>query len=250
MTPSKPRSSVVNYLLFDLIPVGTLEHAETPALRKKLVTSNWADSVLTALLSKTGEQPVNREKEPYGSENESDLLFVRRFVLENILKAYRDVSVANEALDVKYARMLSLADLMNHIMTGKENVGSSDTVVASVSQKQLRRLMFEKGFVNALTSSIAEMDLNFPGAKRAVKYILRPLKTLTSTAVALSDLELISATPGQNEADEIESATSVSDVDSEREETPDLFRNSTLGLFEPGREEDSSESGDGKCMDF
>ncbi|KAE9376104.1 hypothetical protein N431DRAFT_333518 [Stipitochalara longipes BDJ] len=244
MTPSKPRSSVVNYLLFDLIPIGTLDHVETTALRKKLVTSSWADSVLTALLTKTGEQPIDKNREPYDSENEPDLLFVRRFVLDNVLKAYKEASSSTESLDVKYARMLALADLMNHIMNGKENVGMSDPAVASVSQKQLRRIMFEKGYVNALTASIADIDLNFPNAKRAVKYILRPLKTLTTTAIQLSDLSLISATPGQNDEDEIESATSVSEHEDEREETPDLFRNSTLGMFEPGREEDSSSESD------
>jgi E3 ubiquitin-protein ligase HUWE1 len=109
--------------------------------------------------------------------------------------------------------------------------------------------MFEKGFISALTASIADIDLNFPGAKRAVKYILRPLKVLTTTAIYLSDLSLVSATPGQTEEDEIESATSVSDVEDGREETPDLFRNSTLGMFEPGREEDSSsDSEDGMCF--
>ncbi|KAK0117342.1 hypothetical protein ONS96_013174 [Cadophora gregata f. sp. sojae] len=246
MTPSKPRSSVVNYLLFDIIPLGTLDHAENTTLRKKLVTSSWADSVLTALLCKTGEVPVDKTHEPYDSDSEPDLLFVRRFVLENILKAYTQASTSTEPLDVKYARMLSLADLMNHIMNGKENVGPTDTSVASASQKQLRRIMFEKGFVAALTASIADVDLNFPGAKRAVKYILRPLKTLTTTAVSLSDLSLISATAGQGDEDEIESATSMSEPEDDREETPDLFRNSTLGMLEYGREEDSSsESDDG-----
>lgn len=245
MTPSKPRSSVVNYLLFDLIPVGTLDHAESNSMRKKIVTSAWADSVLTALLCKTGEQPIDKEREPYNNDSEPDLLFVRRFVLENILKAYKEASSSTENLDVKYARMLALADLMNHIMNGKENVGMSDTAVAATSQKQLRRIMFEKGYVAALTASIADIDLNFPSAKRAVKYILRPLKTLTTTAVNLSDLALISDTPVQGEEDEIESATSISEPEDDREETPDLFRNSTLGMFEQGREGDStSESGD------
>ncbi|KUJ13456.1 uncharacterized protein LY89DRAFT_754201 [Mollisia scopiformis] len=242
MTPSKPRSSVVNYLLFDLIPVGTLDHAETTSMRKKMITSAWADSVLTALLCKTGEQPIEKDREPYNSDTEPDLLFVRRFVLENILKAYKEASTSTENLDIKYARMLALADLMNHIMNGKENVGMSDTAVAATSQKQLRRIMFEKGYVAALTASIADIDLNFPSAKRAVKYILRPLKTLTTTAVNLSDLALISDTTGQDE-EEIESATSLSEPEDDREETPDLFRNSTLGMFEQGREEDSS-SGD------
>jgi E3 ubiquitin-protein ligase HUWE1 len=245
MTPSKPRSSVVNYLLFDLIPTGTLDHAETTALRKKLVTSSWADSVLTALLAKTGEHALDKDREPFDSgDEELDLLFVRKFVLENILKAYKEASSSTEPLDVKYARMLSLAELMNHIMMGKENVAMTDTPLALASQKQLRRIMFEKGFISALTASIADIDLNFPGAKRAVKYILRPLKTLTNAAVSLSDLNLISAVPGQNEEEEIESATSISEPDDDREETPDLFRNSTLGMFEPGREEDSSSDSD------
>ncbi|KAL5323806.1 hypothetical protein ACEPPN_008348 [Leptodophora sp. 'Broadleaf-Isolate-01'] len=244
MTPSKPRSSVVNYLLFDLIPLGTLDHAENTTLRKKLVTSNWADSVLTALLCKTGEQPVDKGREPYDSENEPDLLFVRRFVLENVLKAYTQASTSTEPLDVKYARMLALADLMNHVMSGKENVGPTDTSLANISQKQLRRIMFEKGYVAALTASIADVDLNFPGAKRAVKYILRPLKILTTAAVNLSDLSLISGTAGQGDEDEIESATSMSEPEDDREETPDLFRNSTLGMLEYGREGDSSSESD------
>jgi E3 ubiquitin-protein ligase HUWE1 len=248
MTPSKPRSSVVNYLLSDLIPLGTLDHVHVDLIphRKKMATSSWADSVLTALLSKTGEQLLDKNREPSDGEDEPDLLFVRRFVLENILKAYKEAGTSTEPLDIKYARMLSLADLMSHIMTGKENAGILDMTVAGRSQSQLKRLMFEKGFIAALTASIADVDLNFPGAKRAVKYILRPLKVLTQTAVHLSNLSLISAIPGQSEEDEIESATSVSEVEDEREETPDLFRNSTLGMFEPGREEDStSESEDG-----
>lgn len=245
MTPSKPRSSVLNYLLYDLIPPGTLDHAEGTALRKKLVTSNWADSVITALVCKTGELPVDKTRDAYESEEEPDLLFVRKFVLENILRAYKEASTSSESPDSKYARLLSLADLMSHIMTGKENVGIQDTSVANASQKQLRRIMFEKGYISALTASIADIDLNFPNAKRAVKYILRPLKTLTATAISLSDLCLITNTTGQGEEDEIESATSISDDDDEsREETPDLFRNSSLGMLEPGREDDSSSGSD------
>lgn len=248
MTPSKPRSSIVNYLLFDLIPIGTLDHPNTTHLWKKLTTSTWADSVLTALLSKTGEQILDRYREPTDAEDEPDLLFVRRFVLDHILKAYREACASTEPLDVKYARMLSLADLMSHIMSGKESHGN-DGALASRSQAQLRRIMFEKGYIAALTASIADIDLNFPGAKRAVKYILRPLKALTQTAINLSDLSLVSSTPGQGDEEEIESATSVSDLEDEREETPDLFRNSTLGMFEPGREEDtSSDSEDGKFV--
>ncbi|KAG4029287.1 hypothetical protein MFRU_016g00450 [Monilinia fructicola] len=243
MTPSKPRSSVLHYLLADLLPTGTLDYAdygESTALRKKLTTSHWADSVITALLNKTGEQILDKLREQSDGEDEPDLLFVRRFVLENILKAYKDASASTEPLEVKYARMLSLADLMMHIMTGKDNLGAVDSSVNKRSQMQLKRIMFEKGYIAALTASVADIDLNFPGAKRAVKYILRPLKQLTHHAIYLSENSLISSLPGQADEDDIESATSVSDLEDEREETPDLFRNSTLGMFEQGDENDTS----------
>ncbi len=47
--------------------------------------------------------------------------------------------------------------------------------------------------------------------------------------------------------DEIASASSLSDADSDREETPDLYRNSSLGLLEgPQDDEFSEDSEDGK----
>ncbi|KAH8601879.1 hypothetical protein B0O99DRAFT_680995 [Bisporella sp. PMI_857] len=252
MTPSKPRANVVNYLLRDLLPIGTLEQSDSISLRKKINTSFWADSVLTALLSKTGEHLVEKSREQSDPDDEPDLFFVRRFVLDNVLRAYKDASASSEELDKKYARMYSLAELIGHFMNGKENIGSTIGSVQNTSQRQLRRLLYEKGFIAALTTSIADVDLNFPGAKRTIKQILRPLKSLTNTAVSLSELSLISSPPGQAEEDEIIASNSVSDVEDNREETPDLFRNSTLGMFEPGREEDSpSESeDDDEAMDY
>ncbi|KAI9824603.1 MAG: hypothetical protein M1832_001693 [Thelocarpon impressellum] len=249
MTPSKPRSGVLNYLLNDVIPGDTLIHAEEVAYRKKFSTSNWAIAAVVALCSKTGERGFDRHRESSDGEDEPDLLFVRRFVLEHALKAYRDATASAEPLDRKYARMLSLSDLFNRMLTGRPISGgyNGSEKMIYASQKQLARIMFEKNYISALTSSISDIDLNFPSAKRAIKYILRPLKQLTQTAIELSESGSISTTPGQTDEDEISSATSVSDVEDGREETPDLFRNSTLGMFEPGREqESSSESSDGQ----
>ena len=252
MTPSKPRSGVLHYLLNDLVPVGTLSHDESIYFRKKSSTSNWAMSVVVALCLRTNENGYEKKRGSLDEEEESDLLFVRKFVLEHALKAYKDGNASSEALDVKYARLLSLADLFNRILLGKlvQSIPSHPPEMAT--QKLLAKIMFEKNFLSALTSSIADVDLNFPGSKRAVKYILRPLKQLTQTAIVLSETSDISSTPGQTDDDEISTATSVSDMDDEREETPDLFRNSTLGMFEPGREEGSSSEsseGDGEMFD-
>ncbi len=242
MTPSKPRSGVLHYLLGDVIPVGTLNHEETIAYRKKNTTSNWAMSAIVSLCLRTNENGYNKKQGSIDEDDEPDLLFVRKFVLEHALKAYKDANSSEEHVDVKYSRLLDIADLFNRLLQGKivPPIGTPAPGTDGNFQKSIAKLMFEKNFISALTSSIADIDLNFPGSKRAIKYILRPLKQLTSTAVILSQDSDISTTPGQTDDDEISTATSVSDLGEEREETPDLFRNSTLGMFEPGREDESS----------
>ena len=241
-TPSKPRSSVLNYLLNDVIPIGTLNLEESIAFRKKSSTSNWAMSTIVSLCLRTNEHGYEKKRGSLDEEQDTDLQYVRRFVLEHALKAYKDANTSEDGLDVKYARLLCLADLFNRLLTGKilPTTPNQPIDVGTSPQKVLARIMYDKNFISALTSSIADIDLNFPGSKRAVKYILRPLKQLTQTAIVVSETSDESTTPGQTDEDDISSATSVSEVDDEREETPDLFRHSTLGMFEPGREEESS----------
>ncbi|KAK2731309.1 hypothetical protein FQN55_004780 [Onygenales sp. PD_40] len=239
-TPSKPRSGILNYLLTSLVPIGTLEHEESINFKKRANTSNWAMRVIVALCTKTGEfgGPARRRAVIPDEDDEPELLFVRKFVLEHALKSYKDANASNEPLDAKYARLLSLADLFDKMLAGPASIDGTNQYPAST--RQVAKTMFEKNFISAFTASISDIDLNFPSAKRAVKYILRPLNKLTQTAVLLSETSSIQTTPGQTDEDEISSATSVSDVEDEREETPDLFRHSTLGMFEPNHEEGTS----------
>ncbi|KAK0635031.1 hypothetical protein B0T17DRAFT_27906 [Bombardia bombarda] len=248
-TPVKPRSSVLIYLLNDLLCLGANNPPmDSVAIKKKAATSNQAQAVLVALVNRTGEKPVDRSRDNFEYDDEPDLLFVRRFVLDTILRAYKEASVpsSGESFDVRYGRMICLAELMSQ-MIGEKDKDSTPTNTRGTdpgiirSQAQLKRLMYEKGYLAAITASIAEIDLTFPNVKRTIKYILRVLRSLTKTAFLLSQSDVLPATAADPLDDEIASASSLSDVDDDREETPDLYRNSTLGMLEPGREEDFSE---------
>ncbi|KAF2806197.1 uncharacterized protein BDZ99DRAFT_91844 [Mytilinidion resinicola] len=239
MTPSKPRSGVLNYLLNALVPVGTLSHGEDLAFKKRSATSSCAINVVVALCVKTGENGIAKALQPSPYvEDETDLLFVRKFVLEHAIKAFKDACTSEEPLDMKYSRLLAISDIFSKMILSRLDNGGS-TNALSPTQKQLAKIMYEKNFISTLTTSIADIDLNFPNAKRVVKYILRPLKFLTEIAVDLSTLYEDSSTPGNTEEDEISTASDVSDIETDREETPDLFRNSTLGMFEPGQNMES-----------
>ena len=252
-TPSKPRSGILNYLLNALVPIGTMDHDESVSFKKRSNTSAWTMRVLVALCTKTGEfggTGRRRGEQNPNEEDEPELAFVRRFTLEHALRSYKEANSSNEPLDAKYSRLMSLADLFDKMLSGYAFV-SGDTAFPS-STTQLAKTMFEKNFIAALTASVAEVDLNFPASKRVIKYILRPLNKLTKTAVLLSESSDISTLVETEEGD-ISSATSVSDMEDEREETPDLFRHSTLGMLEPRHEEetssDESEEEDGEMYD-
>ncbi|KAF2210962.1 hypothetical protein CERZMDRAFT_121720 [Cercospora zeae-maydis SCOH1-5] len=253
-TPSKPRSGTLNYLLNGLLPVGTLEHREDVAHRKKAATSNWAMNVLVSLCTKTQERQsssVPSFDSVDFAEQEPELTQVRKFVLEHALRAFREATASSEPLDHRYSRLLSLGELFNRMLNGKVDLQRSNVVAAGSfsAHQQIGRLMYEKNFISALTSAIAELDLNFPNAKRAVKYILAPLKQLTELGVTLSQSSDISSniTGGSTEEEEILSTTSVSDEDEGREQTPDLLRNTTLGEDD---DDSDDEDDDDDGMDY
>lgn len=247
-TPVKPRSGVLNYLLNDLLCTSSLSSPQdSVAAKKKAATSEQARQVLVALLAKTNERPVDKTRDRFDYDDDSDLLFVRKWVLDMILRAYKDASLPSEPFDVRYAKLLSLAELMINMIGDKADSASprfTDNSAAHRSHMQLKRLMYEKSFLPALTSSIADIDLTFPGVKRTIKYILRVLQTMTSTGIALSHANLLPSGPQDTVEDEVMSASSLSDLEDDREETPDLYRNSALGMLEAGREDEFDEDSD------
>ena len=249
-TPSKPRSGTLNYLLNVLIPLGTLESRDDIAHRKKIQTSQAATAVIVALCARTPERRTSREMRGSNAKEDSpELTFVQKFILEHALRSFREATSSAELLDQRYSRLLALGELFNRMLTskGERNNHMAQEHGNGVS-KHIGKLMYEKNYVGAFTSAIAEIDLNFPNAKRAVRYILNPLKQLTDLGLYLSqDSDFLSSAPGTSEEEEISSATSVSEDDEqdEREATPDLYRNSALGMFETSRRtRDESDSND------
>jgi E3 ubiquitin-protein ligase HUWE1 len=246
-TPSKPRSGVLNYLLNNLVPIGTLNHEGDLSFRKKLATSSCAVDVIVSLCNKTGEYAVPKTDavvSPY-AETEPDLLFVRKFTLEHALKAFKDANTSDEPLDMKYSRLLNISDIFSRMVAQRSNgemLTSNSELTPNL--KQMAKIMYEKNFITILTTAISDIDLNYPNAKRVVKYILKPLKWLTYVAMDLSMHYDTSSAPDSADDYDIETASDDDMVDNTREETPDLFRNSTLGMFEMPHNSDSEDDDD------
>ncbi|KAK5053102.1 hypothetical protein LTR84_002076 [Exophiala bonariae] len=251
-TPSKPRSYILNYFLHRLIPSCYVDKEESLHFKKKLLTSDWAIRVVVALCSKTGETGLTglgQRNSPQSLvddlDTEPELTFVRRFVLEHAIKTYKDAISSTEPLQMKYSRLLCLADTFNRLLT-KPAVPDGSAGSHNNSYKVLGRMMFEKNMTAILTSSLVDIDLSYPGSKRVIKFILRPLQELTTLAsqLSLTAPELLISGVSTVPDNDISSASSVSDVDDDREETPDLFRNSALGMLDPNHDHESDSESD------
>ncbi|KAK5101811.1 E3 ubiquitin-protein ligase tom1 [Lithohypha guttulata] len=263
-TPSKARSGVLNYLLTSLVSSGYVDKDESIACRKRLVTSEWAMRVIVGLCAKTGEKGSGsaggsryptQPRQIDDSGTEADLAYVRRFVLDHALKTFRDTTSASDSTQARYGRLLCLGELFNKLIT-KPSGQDGSVLSNNTSYKRIARMMLEKNFIAILTSAVSDIDLSFPNAKKVIKFILRPLKELTATAmdINLNHPDEFPRIIDQTTTDVLSEASSeVSDVDDDREETPDLYRNSALGMLDPARQDESdsdNEEEDGEEMDY
>ncbi|KAK9246420.1 hypothetical protein V1506DRAFT_457070 [Lipomyces tetrasporus] len=236
-TPSKPRLAVLNYFLYELLPTGGLITSDDIQFKKRVCISNIAVKLLYALVSGTGEHPEN-------GEEDLTILHIRKFVLDATLRAFKDVSTSSDPLGVRYSRLLNLGTLCYKFLNGRSNnsmMGSKNTFPPTeVDDNAMAKIMFEKSFVGTLTTALNEIDLNFPGAQKVVRMLLRPLTKLARASIDLADV--LTMTKPHEPAEE-EYFSTDSGPDEYREETPNFFSNSALGMYEVEEGVDYDEDG-------
>lgn len=164
---NKFRTAALHLLLNELITFGTLDPRKNKEAHDRIVLSNWAMSVIVALcVDSNFAQDVK--------DLTSDVVAVRRFVLEAVSRAIKDLPLG-ETMEARYGRLLALADLCHRLLTVRPY---------SVSKKQdeipthIAKVMLEKNFVGILTNALGEIDLNYPNVRHLVSAILRPLEHL------------------------------------------------------------------------
>ncbi|KAL4078441.1 hypothetical protein V8B97DRAFT_1881842 [Scleroderma yunnanense] len=232
-TPSKEsstkyRTAVLQFFLSELITFGTISSQLDASAKSRLTMCTWAMSVVVALC-------VDSSTASESKDVSADLVSVRKFVLEAVSRVIKEVP-SMESMDMRYGRLLALANLCNRLLTVRCNSGSRKPQDESTTH--IAKIMLEKNFVSTLTSTLSEIDLNFPNIRGLVASILRPLENLSRVAIKMSRASEKAKEGGEGKADstgtlsgEEEDEEDVDVDDLGRDETPDLYRNSALGMF-------------------
>lgn len=165
---TKHRTAVLNFLLADLVSYGTISTQADSDSREQHLLCNWAMSVIVALC-------VDSSPSSEAKGVSQDLVSVRKFVLEALSRAVKDLS-PSEILESRYGRLLALSDLCYRLLTVRFNTTARKP--QDETPTHIAKVMLEKSFVSTLTNALAEVDLNYPNVRNLVAAILRPLEHL------------------------------------------------------------------------
>jgi E3 ubiquitin-protein ligase HUWE1 len=235
------RQSILYTFINDLLPYNAI-NPSTDKARKKQGISMWTTSILVALCYD------NFTNQPTDKVPRAELSQVRKHVLDVLSRSFKDtIQSTNISASAKYIKYFSLAELCHRILNARP------TTITSQSNKEdtvftLAQLMLDKGFVPILTSAIGDVDVSYPHAKMILNSILRPLEQLTKLANRL-DRSAKNENKGDGKEEEEDDNYSlmdmdeVEDFDAVEEEASNLFRNSSLAMFDGTvlEEEESSE---------
>ncbi|KAF9976767.1 hypothetical protein BGZ73_007902 [Actinomortierella ambigua] len=216
----KAKGNWLNYLINDLMPYrGAASQKSELELRKHGVESAYSASLLVALCSSNDEED---DKKPA-----SEAVLARRFIVDGLIRAFKDAIASTEPIETKYGRFLSLSDLCNRLLIGTPANGSNTRASEDASMSVVK-VMLEKNVISTLTSVLADIDLSYPHARILVNALLKPLEHLTKLSLKMSRA---SETGAKNRRRSTPLSAAGSGTGS-GDDAPDLYRNSALGILD------------------
>ncbi|GHJ84973.1 hypothetical protein NliqN6_1375 [Naganishia liquefaciens] len=233
---ARTRSPILNVLLnhyatniaFDMDVCRTTAQPITESQRSRLNFSNWSSSAIVALCS----DPTSQANTPL-KDISAVVVNVRKTVMDVLARAIKDASSSNESLNSRYGRLWALAELCYRLLTAKSTVQARSHDDSSL---HIAKIMLEKGFVPLLTGVLGEIDLNYPQVRVLITAIMQPLDYLTRLSMKMAKAEK-SRTADVEMSDDDTLSSEDEDEDEEMAgpeeegEAPDMYRNSSLGMF-------------------
>lgn len=243
-TPFKPKVSFLNFLISELISMPSLAVPNQDNVgRKQRALAEWAMAVLVSTCSDTS--PWTDIK-----DIPNEVVLSRKFVLDVISKLIKDNTsgVTDEDLNVRYARLTALSEIISRLIDAKP-VNPVTGKSSTESSVHMAKVMLEKNYVTTLTHALGDIDISFPNSKITIGALLIPLERLTKISIKMAKNSDKKESNSQGEHDEDEdedededaedednssdedNADAVEMRDADRPGTPDLYRNSALGMY-------------------
>lgn len=190
-----------------------------------------ATAGMSLLIALCANVPVISE----GPEVPEDLAVVRKIVLEGISKAVKDSNSAHYDPNRRYGRLWVLGQVIRRLLTSRQSVIPRPQDKTSL---QLAKAMLEKNYVGLLTTTLADIDLNYPEVRTPIHSLLKALEYLTKVSSKWGKKDQKPSSDNNKDAEDEDEDSDASDVGSElmalsdeEGEAPEMYRNSALGIL-------------------
>lgn len=230
---NKPRLTSLNFFIHQLIPSQLLVSLTGPEFHRREAVSSLAKLTLLALVSTT-VQENNAESDP--RKEDADMAIVRKLMVDIISKILKETVLETSDITRIYSKIYDIFDLCSCLLSTKFRELCYPLLSKSATKSDqfyVASAFIDSHLANQITSVISNIDLNFPDVTKVYNIGLRTLSSLAKIKLANVDL-FESSTIGDKDDEDI-------DEDEERDETPDLFRNSTLGMYDLDLESEEEE---------
>lgn len=221
----KPRSTSLNFLIHQLLPSQSLQEGNSIDNQRREAVSSLTKLAILCLVS----TPILKEdSSPDPMKEDADLAIVRRFTMNIIFKVLKETPHSPVSTEVSYNKLNDVFDLCSCILSTKFKemcYPLLSKTATKYDQYFVASAFIERQLPNQITSAIAEIDLNFPDVNRIVKTAMKPLTNLSK--IKLNFGELFDSASGEKDDDDI-----VPEDVEDRDDLHDLFKNSTLGMYD------------------
>lgn len=229
-TLNKPRPTSLNFFIHQLIPSHVFEGESGPEFQRREAISSLAKLAILSLVSSV-VIAGNAEHDP--KNEDLDMAVVRKFLVDIIAKIMKNLLANSQSTGASYSKMYDLHDLCGCLLSTKFR--ELCYPLLSKSATKADQFYFASAFIEAqlpaqIMATISGLDLNFPNVNRLIKVGLKPLTSLSK--IKLGFAEFFEANSTNEKDDEVE------ELDDGKDDTPDLFRNSTLGMYDIDVESD------------
>lgn len=236
VTP-KPRSTALNMLIHRFIAINPFEEDISPEAKIKSLLSTLASACILGLNSTV---PIEGIDFTDAKNCDPDVTFARKFTVDILIKVVKEAEVSKKSSLIRYGKIMDIVNLVNNIFTrdfGKRINLSTDHVIMKHDGFQFGKELLEKKFPTLITDVLATLDVNFPYTGEFTESILKCLTKFGKIKVDYQNL-FKEGSPIEGDEEVYE------DEDEMDEDTPNLLRNSTLGMYDIGDIEDEEGNSD------
>lgn len=219
---NKPRSTSLNFFIHQMISSQLFVTSSGPEFERRDLISSLAKITILALVSTTAVEKID-DANP--KKEDPDMTIVRKFLMDVISKILRDLCQPGSLPLLTYSKLYDLLDMCGCLLSTKFREVCYPLLDKNATRMDpyfIASAFIDNQLPNLITSSLARVDLNFPSIGRILKVGLKPLSNLAKIKVANAELFEANAIDDEEIEDDIE----------DKDETPDLFRNSTLGMYD------------------